>query len=233
MRWANHLCGIPATHARPDHGSQRGTKSNRRIARERRYFPLAQLSSKQRRIQLLVEFQLRFRLGFHVHHRLLNSSRESRLSNPDFHEKLRPWLPGQTSKRLATGRLLLGNRTILSSLRTCSCRQTQYGSHEPDEGRHLQEPDRPLATGRSLRFGQTRKDCQSTDSQSSGRSWTISSAWQMLRFWPPRQRYHHAKHDQHGYERRGIQAHAENGPQIRIQRMVKYPRKCFWSVRYR
>ena len=37
----------------------------------------------------MVNSQLRFRLGFHLHHRLLNPSRESRLSNPDFHEKLR------------------------------------------------------------------------------------------------------------------------------------------------
>ncbi|MEI3421660.1 MAG: hypothetical protein V8R91_11765 [Butyricimonas faecihominis] len=38
------------------------------------------------------------------------------------------------------------------------------------EGRYLRKPDRPLATGRSLRLGQTRKDCQSVDRQSSGRS---------------------------------------------------------------
>lgn len=50
---------------------------------------LRQLPSKQWWVQLLVELQLRFRLGFHLHHGFLNSSRESRLSNPDFHEKLR------------------------------------------------------------------------------------------------------------------------------------------------
>ena len=233
MRRANHLCRVPAAHARPNYGPQRGSKSYRRIARERRYHPLAQLPSKQWWVQLLVELQLRFRLGFHLHHGFLNSSRESRLSNPDFHEKLRSWLPSKTNKCLATGRLLLGNRTILPPLRACTCRQTQYGSHEPDEGRYLQKPDCPLATGGSLRLRQTRKDCQSADRQSSGRSWTISSAWQMLRFRPPWQRDHHAKHDQHGYEKRGIQAHAENGPQICIQRMVKYTRKCLWPVCHR